>query len=210
MSSQSEVIETTVSKVAAELVRRGLDPDDRVTIMIELDELIPGRRASRARVVAAGLTDVDIDRLIKQAQKEVEPRAGWGSFSTRTSWSARRLNNNPCRGWRCSWSSAAAGLLKSLATEQQLFEVVARPRLASLIDPETQAWLKKLMAAAELATITDHIAACRDPTDDKFLELAVNGHADLIVSGDGDLLALNPFRDIPIVTPAAFVQGVVR
>jgi uncharacterized protein len=102
------------------------------------------------------------------------------------------------------------GLLKSLATEQQLFEVVARPRLASLIDPETQAWLKKLMAAAELATITDRIAACRDPTDDKFLELAVNGHADLIVSGDGDLLALNPFRDIPIVTPAAFVQGVVR
>ena len=76
MSSESEVIETTVSKVAAELAKRGLDPDDRVTIMIEPDELIPGRRASRARVVAAGLTDDDIDRLIKQAQKEVEPRAG--------------------------------------------------------------------------------------------------------------------------------------
>ena len=76
MSSQSEVIETTVSKVAAELASRGLDPDDRVTITIEPDELIPGRRASRARVVAAGLTDDDIDRLIKQAQKEVEPRAG--------------------------------------------------------------------------------------------------------------------------------------
>jgi len=102
------------------------------------------------------------------------------------------------------------GLLKSLATEQQLFEVVSRPRLASLIDPETQAWLKKLMAAAELVTITERIVACRDPTDDKFLELAVNGHADLIVSGDGDLLALNPFRDIPIVTPAVFVQGAVR
>ncbi len=76
MSSQSEVIETTVSKVASELASRGLDPDDRVTITIEPDELIPGRRASRARVVAAGLTDDDIDRLIKQAQKEVEPRAG--------------------------------------------------------------------------------------------------------------------------------------
>jgi hypothetical protein len=76
MSSQSEVIETTVSKVAAELVSRGLDPDDRVTITIEPDELIPGRRASRARVIAAGLTDDDIDRLIKQAQKEVEPRVG--------------------------------------------------------------------------------------------------------------------------------------
>jgi hypothetical protein len=76
MSSEGEVIETTVSKVAAELAKRGLDPDDRVTIMIEPDELIPGRRASRARVIAAGLSDDDIDRLIKQAQKEVEPRAG--------------------------------------------------------------------------------------------------------------------------------------
>jgi hypothetical protein len=57
MSSQSEVIETTVSQVSAELVRRGLDPEDRVTITIERDELIPGRREARARVVAAGLTD---------------------------------------------------------------------------------------------------------------------------------------------------------
>ncbi len=76
MSSQGEVIETTVGKVAAELASRGLDPDDRVTITIEPDELIPGRRASRARIIAAGLTDDDIDRLIKQAQKEVEPLLG--------------------------------------------------------------------------------------------------------------------------------------
>ncbi len=58
--------------------------------------------------------------------------------------------------------------------------------------------------------ITERIVACRDPHDDKFLELAVNGHADLIVSGDRDLLALNPFREILIVTPAIFVQGVAR
>jgi hypothetical protein len=68
--------ETTVGKVVAELISRGLDPEDRVTITIEPDELIPGRRASRARVIAAGLTDDDIDRLIKQAQKEVEPLLG--------------------------------------------------------------------------------------------------------------------------------------
>jgi putative PIN family toxin of toxin-antitoxin system len=99
------------------------------------------------------------------------------------------------------------GLLKSLATEEQLFEAVARPRLSALIDPQTKAWLRKLMAAAELVMVTERIVACRDSTDDKFLELAVNGHADAIVSGDADLLALNPFRDIPIVTPAVFVQG---
>ena len=51
------------------------------------------------------------------------------------------------------------------------------------------------MASAELVTISERIAACRDPTDDKFLELAINGRAHLIVSGDGDLLALNPFRN---------------
>jgi predicted nucleic acid-binding protein len=66
------------------------------------------------------------------------------------------------------------------------------------------------MAGAEAVTITERIAACRDVTDDKFLELAVSGKADMIVSGDADLLVLNPFRGIPIVTPAAFVQGAAR
>jgi len=76
MSSRSEVIETTVGEFAAELVRRGLDPDDRVTITIEPDELIPGRREARARVVAAGLTDEDIDRLINEARTEAQPLLG--------------------------------------------------------------------------------------------------------------------------------------
>lgn len=73
---KSEVIETTVAEIGIELARRGLDPHDRVMITIDPDELIPGRRAARARVIAAGLTDDDIDRLIKQAQKEVEPLLG--------------------------------------------------------------------------------------------------------------------------------------
>lgn len=97
-------------------------------------------------------------------------------------------------------------LLKSAATERQLFEVIARPYFVPLIDRETRAWLRQLMAAAELVTISERIAACRDPTDDKFLELAVSGHANLIVSGDADLLALNPFRGIPVITPALYAQ----
>jgi hypothetical protein len=70
------MIETTVSKVADELVRQGLDQDDRVTITIEPDELIPGRLEARARVVAAGLTDADIDRLINEARTEAQPLLG--------------------------------------------------------------------------------------------------------------------------------------
>ena len=77
MVARSEVIETTAGDIAAELARRGISSDERVTVTIDPDkELIPGRRESRARVVAAGLSDDDIDRLIKEAQTDVEPRLG--------------------------------------------------------------------------------------------------------------------------------------
>jgi len=76
MAQRQLVIETTAGEVAAELARRGIGTDERVTITIDPDrDIIPGRRESRAQVVAAGLTDDDIDRMIKQAQREVEPPA---------------------------------------------------------------------------------------------------------------------------------------
>jgi putative PIN family toxin of toxin-antitoxin system len=99
-------------------------------------------------------------------------------------------------------------LLKSAATEAQLVEVIARPYLARFVAQSTRDWLAALLEAAEPVSIAERITACRDPTDDKFLELAVNGHADLILTGDADLLVLNPFRGIPILVPAIFVQSV--
>ncbi len=98
-------------------------------------------------------------------------------------------------------------LLKSATTEQELFVTLARPRLAPLIPQRFLLWLEDVLAAAEVVSVTERIVACRDPKDDKFLELAVNGRADLIISGDADLLALDPFRGVPIVTPVAFVRG---
>ena len=73
MAQRTEVIETTVAEIAAELARRGLDPQDRVTVTIHADQLIPGRREARLRVVAAGLSDDDIDRLIDEARTEAQP-----------------------------------------------------------------------------------------------------------------------------------------
>ena len=46
---------------------------------------------------------------------------------------------------------------------------------------------------------------CRDPKDDKFLEVAVHGRAELILTGDTDLLVLHPFRGIAILTPADYL-----
>jgi hypothetical protein len=77
MATAPKVIELMAGEVAEALKRQGIGADERVTLTIlPAEELIPGRRESRARVVAAGFTDDDIDRLIKQAQREVEPHVG--------------------------------------------------------------------------------------------------------------------------------------
>jgi hypothetical protein len=59
------------------LTSRGLDPFDRLTITIEPDELIPGRREAPARVLAAGLTCADIDRLIDEATPFISGNDAW-------------------------------------------------------------------------------------------------------------------------------------
>jgi putative PIN family toxin of toxin-antitoxin system len=101
-------------------------------------------------------------------------------------------------------------LLKSSLTEAELMDVVDRPYLARLIATEARVRLMGLMTTAELVTITERFTVCRDPKDDKFLELAVSGQADIIITGDADLLVLNPFRDIPIVAPATFTSARTR
>lgn len=108
------------------------------------------------------------------------------------------------------WIATYGGLLKSAITEQELLAVLQRPRIAPKIEPSFFVRLRRMLAAADLVTITERVAACRDPADDKFLELAVNGNADAIVSGDADLLALGSFRGIPIITAAAFARARVR
>jgi len=54
------------------------------------------------------------------------------------------------------------------------------------------------------------LRVCRDPDDDKLLEIAVVGRADYLVTGDQDLLILDPFQGIPILTPAEFLAALAR
>jgi uncharacterized protein len=109
--------------------------------------------------------------------------------------------------WTVRWLGRHGGLLKTSATEEEVLAVLQRPRIAPKIASLFLDHLRRLFATAEFVTIAERVVACRDPKDDKFLELAVNGHADVIVSGDADLLVLDTFRGIPIVPPAAFVQA---
>jgi hypothetical protein len=75
MIETRETIEVTAGEVTSELKRRGIGSDERVTLTIER-ELFSDRRESRKLVVAAGLTDEDVDRLIEQAREEVAPGLG--------------------------------------------------------------------------------------------------------------------------------------
>ena len=69
-----DVIEVPAGEIARQLKLLGIGSDELVSVTIEpAREIIPGRRESRTRVVAAGLTDDDLDRLIKQAQRDVAP-----------------------------------------------------------------------------------------------------------------------------------------
>ena len=52
---------------------------------------------------------------------------------------------------------------------------------------------------------TERVTDCRDPKDNKYLELALAAKADVIVSSDKDLLVLHPWRDIPVLLPAAYL-----
>jgi len=76
-NTSPEFIESTAGQVAAELARRGVAPDKRVTITIEPDEpddwLSKTRKFARAKVAAEGWSDEDIDRIIKEERKAVQP-----------------------------------------------------------------------------------------------------------------------------------------
>ena len=71
---------------------------------------------------------------------------------------------------------------------------------------EREAFEELLHREAQFVEVTETVEASRDPDDDKFLELAVAGEAEVIISGDKDLLVLDPFRDVRIVRPRTFVE----
>jgi hypothetical protein len=75
--TRPEFIESTAGQVAAELARRGVAPEQRVTITIEPDEpddwISKARKFARPKVISEGWTDADIDRIIEAERKAVHP-----------------------------------------------------------------------------------------------------------------------------------------
>lgn len=98
-------------------------------------------------------------------------------------------------------------VLLSFSTLAELYEVLSRKQFRRYVDDEdVRSFLAALTREAQWVDVDVRITACRDSKDDKFLELAASGHATHIVTGDSDLLALNPFRGIQILPRHSFLE----
>ncbi len=90
---------------------------------------------------------------------------------------------------------------------EEIMHVLGRRKFQNLITPEERKELAYfLQAKASFVAPLDSISICRDPEDNHILACAVEARADFIVTGDKDLLILNPFRGISILTPAKFLK----
>lgn len=98
-------------------------------------------------------------------------------------------------------------LLASEATLEEVAAVLSRPEFDPYVSAnERQRFIALLGGVTRIVPITRKLQACRDPRDNIFLDVALAGGAHAIFTGDADLLALDSFHGVPIVTPARFLD----
>ena len=98
-------------------------------------------------------------------------------------------------------------LLVSQATMDELALVLTRIQSKGYIkQDETLRLIHSYKELVEWVPIIERVQACRDPKDDKFLELAVNGQAEYLITGDKDLLVLHPFKETKILSTKDFID----
>ena len=96
-------------------------------------------------------------------------------------------------------------VVMSPVTAAELDRVLARPKFQRYITPaERQDLMLALARAVTIVQAPEQLQVCRDPRDDKFLDLALASRAVVLVTGDKDLWVLDPFEGVRIVTPAEF------
>ena len=90
---------------------------------------------------------------------------------------------------------------------REIAEVLARPKFARILTHDRRRETLELLSAAALWVEPQTVIEdCRDPKDNRYLELALAARATVIVSGDADLLVLHPWRTIRILRPAEFLR----
>jgi len=100
-------------------------------------------------------------------------------------------------------------VISSARQIEEISNVLARPKLTNLIDKNLVAeFLTLFLKSVEIVESKVTINACRDAKDNFILEAAVSGKSDFIITEDDDLLELNPYENIKIVTMKEFYQNI--
>ncbi len=104
-------------------------------------------------------------------------------------------------------ASITGQILMSNEILAELTDIFNRPKFDRYSSKQLRnEFLNDFLAIVENVQIVQKITACRDRKDDKFLELAVNGNANYIITGDQDLLVLNLFQDIGIISVSDYLS----
>jgi putative PIN family toxin of toxin-antitoxin system len=108
-----------------------------------------------------------------------------------------------------TWARTNAPLIASLPLLKEIRTRLERPKFRKYLSAEdAESFVLDFAAVCEKPALSGSIRVCRDPDDDMVLETAVAGRADCIVTGDQDLLVLDPFQGIRILAPADFLKEV--
>lgn len=104
------------------------------------------------------------------------------------------------------WAAANDLILTSTAALSELAATMEHSKFDRYVSlASRREFVTQFYASAQVVIVQRAVQASRDHKDDKFLEVAVNGRADVVVTGDADLLVLGSFEGIPIVTPADYL-----
>jgi len=108
-----------------------------------------------------------------------------------------------------SWIRKNGIFFFSEATFDEFKEVLHRPKLQKyLVSQDLQEILTLFRNESQFININQEVQLCRDPKDDKFLTVALEGKADYLISGDQDLLVLKKIGHTPIITPQLFLSKI--
>ena len=103
---------------------------------------------------------------------------------------------------------AGGTLLFANETIKELHSRLLRPKFDRYVSRRlTSFYLVQLLGVSDRVSIAGAKLGCPDPDDDKFLETAMVGEADCLISGDRHLLDMNPFRGVRILTAAALLSA---
>lgn len=117
------------------------------------------------------------------------------------------LNDASSSGQALLKAKKADVILISIFTLTELLNVVMRSKFDRYLSKELRLeFIREYESLAVMVQVTHRVNICRDPDDNKYLELALSAKADCIVTGDPDLLVLNPFETIPIISPKEFLE----